>query len=282
MRKTLSFIAIFMVGWLTGCNRGKETPPETPLVHADTSKLKAQDIVTLPISLQNTAEMVASMLKQKALGNIAKNASLGGYFMSDVFRVQPPNRGVLLWHCYNPRGENSLPKFFVAVEQVTGYDSIKKPPTEPAAMDLAVPLGTYKYTPSDNSQLAVLNSIRAQRTKPSAPGPSTTFISRVLVKRYNLKFDSLMLSIKKETDSLYCKYPHAFFIDNTAYENFLRRNPTYVRYYFGVSWDKKHEPNYLRPILGGANADGYTIQKKSLIVNDEPFIQKSVPPPPIE
>jgi hypothetical protein len=267
-----------MISWMAGCSSETKTTA-TSTGKADTSKRGVTVFKSDPISLKSTAQLVANLLKQDVLEKVARKSSLGGYFLVDVFRVELPQRGVVLWHCYNPTQEHSLPQLFVAVEQVIAYDSVN-PPTVPAATTLAVPLETYKYPHSSNSQSAVLVSIQTQKTKPTAPKPTTTYISRDLVEKYNEKFNELMQSVEILTDSLYCKYSHAFFLDNKAYKNFIARDPVYVRYYFGVAWDTAHKPNYFRPILAGADGQGSTIHKKGPVNNDDPFLQKSVPPPP--
>jgi hypothetical protein len=242
------------------------------------AKKRISEFKTDPISIAQTSKMISYLLKEDfRLERIAREKSLGGYFLASEFTISGDNIGVVLWHCYNPQRENSLPEFFLAVEQVKEYDSIT-PQQEPQNSTLTIPHHTFNFRERDNEENTILNYIDGHVTADESI-PASKPIGKAEVKKYARNFQELMIWIGPHQGNLYCKHPHAFFRNNQAYRNFMKRDPFYVRYYMGLAFDDDHHPNYLRPVLAPVNEDGETIMEKRFTA-DEPFVQKSVPPPP--
>jgi hypothetical protein len=272
-------LLLFCLAALCSCKDKDEQKPEEQ--NPEAAKKSISEFKTDPISIAKTSKLISYFLKgDPRLERIARQKELGGYFYAREFTLPAGanmHAGVVLWHCYNPQVEKPFPEFFLAVEQVTAYDSIH-PPQEPQKNVLTIPIRTFVYRERDNEERTIMDYIDRHITADaSLPAPIT--IGKEEVKKYATNFSELMRWIEPYPNNPYCKYPHAFFRNNSSYKNFMRRSPAYVRYYLGLAYDDDHYPNYLRPILAPVNASGGTIMEKRSAA-DEPFIQKSVPPPP--
>lgn len=236
---------------------------------------KAQPQFRDPISIDDACHLVEKMLKQSTLQKIAKTKTFGGFFPADVFKIRPGNIGVLLWYCYNPEsGDNGFPELFFAVEQVQIYDDSLH--TLPVPGDSIVIPERFTYSQTTNDFNKIKGFVIGHVTKTSLRSQP---ISAANVRKFSKNFLSLISIISGDTTL--CKYPFALFKNNSSYDHFMKKaGLSYVRYYLGMSLDAKHKPNYLRPILAGADASGGTILNLTKSRAEDPFLQKSVPPPP--
>lgn len=250
-----------------------ESPTYAPALAPE--RLGIDEIKSDPTSLRHASEMTSNLLTEDfRLERIAREKSLGGYFPAKAFELAHGKSGVLLWHCYNPQKEGGFPELFLAAEQVKTYNTAA-PPTAPENSSLTVPLRTFVYRERTNAPGVIADYITKHSTADQVAIAQP--ITKADVIKYSNNFMELMRWISPNVSNLYCKYPHAYFIGNASYTDFMNRKPVYVRYYMGLMIDDTHYPNYMRPILAAVKADGTTITNNTV---SEPFLQKSWPPPP--
>jgi hypothetical protein len=233
-----------------------------------------------PLSVENGAKMISSGLNEPFLEVLAKRFGIGGYFEADSLKITGQNIGIVLWPCYNPEGEDRYPKFFLVAEQVERYDSTDSPSKNNLpGSNLIMPLKTHHYNGTSNDQLEAKKEIlRKKDVSASLPYPK---IDSVRVLKYVRRFEKLMEGITHAPDFSLCKYGQYFYINNSNYKNFIgAKDIEYVHYYMGFAKDDEHRPNYFRPILVGVKIDGTTIEKNNKARDEDPLLQKSIPPPP--
>lgn len=270
--KKISVLFVSLV-ILSACSGDKykaaiQSDPDAP---QEFEKIKSD-----PISVRQAAEMTSRLLiENPELKKLAKNKAIGGLFLGTSLVLGPDKKGVLFWHCYNPdHEENGFPELFLAMEQVKEYDSVTPQPKPENAM-LELPLHTFVYDKTSLVRDAIIGYFLDHNT--SVENARVRQIDSSLVIRYTRNFVNEMKRISPNANDLYCLHPHAFFIDNQYYQDFMGENPSFVRYYMGLAIDQYHKPNYYRPILAGVNSDGETIvtnRKRG----DNAFLQKSWPP----
>ncbi len=230
-------------------------------------------------SLINTAKLGAFYMNaNNSFRNISK-VSWGGTFDANAFKLNAPNNAVRLWYCYNPKNKK-YPKFFLALEQIeiTG-DTAKYPESSPAIGNKLIIPEVFPYpTSASTTSIDIQKFIESHDT--DVAGKMQLSAAEVL--EYSENFRDLISIISPADIGPYCKYMVAIFVSGDPYNEFMAREGglTFVRYYMGLSYDPTHEPNYLRPVLAGVSADGTTVTGNR--TDPEPFLQKSVPPPPYQ
>lgn len=280
-------ICVFLLGvaMLTSCREKKELEVQTVPVESknmlDAGVPKQEGTASnksKPITVEEAAQKISDLLGHPTLERMAKRLSLGGYFYANQFKITGNNEAIILWNCYNPDRENGYPALFVAVEEVAKYDSGARPPEGPAASILYTPVETFPFVGISNDSDAALTFMRIP-AKPGDPAPPEKTISKELAEKYIANFKAMMATLEVVTGAKYSAHPLAAFGNNDYYKNFEGRPHKFVRYYFALYYDTRHQPNFLRPVLGLAGEDGILIESND-IRGDGAMLQKSWPPPP--
>lgn len=232
------------------------------------------DFKSDPFSVKSTADIMSTLLlSSPSLNNLARSKGIGGVFEKEYLEIKNGMAGIRLWYCYNSI-DRMYPEFFLALEQIKTFDG--QNPEDNPGDTLMVPY-TFLYTEKDEGPNATYNFIVNHKTT----SVKNTKIDKVRVLQFSRAFKSLMSIISPNPFDQYCKYPVAFFENTDAYKDFMNNDSKFVRYYLGLSFDPDHKPNYFRPVLVGVEDSGLTrVSSTNRNKDDEPFIQKSVPPPP--
>lgn len=281
MKKKVLLAMAISILIFQGCGQKKDKDEQQESKRP--SDTKVQKDGNIPI--EKAAELTYGYVTHPQLTKVFKGQPIGGTFPKSFFEVKSPDGGVLLWFCYKG---GKKPEFFLALEQITEYDTAAHFPKQPSAAILKKPKGLFNYNaaaPAD--KLDVIKFFQGHKVVQN----DYEDISNSDVQKYVASFDSLMNVNLASNGRKYSKYSFCFFdkkrdfnektktfFDVPDYEDFLKQTPDdgFVRYYFG--FDDNDKPNRIRVVLFSANSNGANITTVSGA--DAIILQKSFPPPP--
>ncbi|MCB0488196.1 MAG: hypothetical protein R2820_13930 [Cyclobacteriaceae bacterium] len=277
MRYLIAFSMMIVV--LTACRA--QPKDEIKLLPEAKRPKMAPDLVealsTEPFTLKNTAKLASYLMNENhSFQNIVRVYAFGGVYEADYFQINSPNNAIRFWYCYNPTNSD-YPTFFLALEQINADDSTEKDPeNSPAIGDTLMVPTVFTYNKTSTHYTEIQNFIQEDTSVGKAKK-----ISRQDVLDFAENFRSLLSIISPNGIGPYSKYMVSIFEKNPSYDEFLNRNGglTHIRYYLGLSHDIDHEPNWLRPVLAGVDAQRRTVYNRANL-NVGTFLQKSFPPPP--
>jgi hypothetical protein len=287
MKKRNLFIYAALI-WVAACSP-KPAETEVPTENADEVDLSQNEfifseetkiaILADPFTLDATKEAAFNYLsKESLLKELELSNHFSGIFDAKYFIPEKGKAGIRFWYCYDSL---SPTKFFLALEQVDKIDSVYHPEdiSDLKGKKLRIPL--VENYPSNYSLDTPSIKKYFLEHKHSSPLLEKDTLDFIKVINFSLRFKNLMIDKIPKFGYLPTKYAVAIFEFNESYNDFINQNPSKIMYVMGYMKDTKHSPNYLRPILVGIRNDGLTILNRNDL-KIPTFLQRSVPPPPIQ
>lgn len=233
------------------------------------------------IPFDSAALLVSNAFNMASVNKILSSYTFGGTFPAKLFRVSPDSSGIILWSCFKG---GKQPEYFLALEQLKSYD-VYNLPKAPTSKNLAKPLSLFKNA---DANLSTAPAAKTFIENHAIARNGATSIDNATVVRNIKSFDSLMAATPDRNGKKYNEHPFAYFRESTdgVFSKFLdQAGPNgFVRYYF--AYDETEKPNRIRVVLVAVDAAGKNITRASAngrTSEDEAlFLQKSVPPPPIQ
>lgn len=237
-----------------------------------------ESIKSDPFRMARAAEFNSLfLLKAKEFGLLEAKKNFSGTFLSEHFKIDTTKQGVRFWYCYN-KTNSKYPTFFLALEQVDTFIEERPEDFSIFSKKLIVP----HVSAFDGVQENGAYNLKEYYEKADLlNGFQEKQIEFGEVLKFAIEFKNLMidLSLNPAFGHLPSKYAVAYFKFNDSYRDFMKLNPTKIKYtmaYIPIDDDK---PNFLRPILIGIDNSGKAIIEHKDYPNGT-FLQKSFPPPP--